>query len=267
MKSIPDNCIDTIITSPPYANQRITTYGGISEDYYPEWMLEIGREIYRILKPSGSFVLNIKENVCNGARNTYVFKTVLALSEIFIWSDTFIWNKLNPYPTGNKKRLKDGFEYCYLFTKTKDYKFKPDNVLIKSESKWLKSEKLRKNKGSHNVSNGSGMDMSSRCSSDMVRPSNVLTLAVDCTNHEHPATFPTGLPEFFIRLLTDEGDIVYDPFAGSGTTLVVAKYLKRNYLGSEINNKYIDIIKNRLKNETIIPAFKQEFEENILEDW
>lgn len=247
MKSLSDECIDFVITSPPYAEQRASTYGGIAESDFPEWMLSVGKEIFRLLKPSGSFVLNIKENVNNGARSTYVLKTVLLLSELFIWSDTYIWNKTNPFPTGSKKRLKDGFEYCYLFTKTKNHKFNPNSVLVKSTSKWLESEKRRKNKGAHNVTNGSGLNMGSRCAPDMVRPSNVLTMPIDSTNHKHPATFPIGLPDFFIRLLTDESDTVYDPFAGSGTTLLAAKRLNRHYIGTEINSDYISIIQERLR--------------------
>ena len=249
MKSLPDNCIDLIVTSPPYAEQRTDTYGGIKESDYPEWMATIGKEIYRVLKPTGSFVLNIKENVNAGVRSTYVLKTVLLLSETLLWSDTFIWNKSNPFPTGSKKRLKDGFEYCYFFTKTKNYKFYPNNVLVESQSKWLESEKKRKNKGSHNVTNGSGMNMSRRYSSEMVRPSNVITMPIDSTNHKHPATFPISLPTFFIKLLSEEGDIVYDPFTGSGTTLKAAKDLNRKYIGTEIMEEYIDIIKERLRNE------------------
>lgn len=247
MRTLPDSCIDVVITSPPYAEQRSNTYGGVSVDRFPLWMGDVGKEIYRILKPTGSFVLNIKEHVTKGARNTYVLKTVLLLSEIFLWSDTYIWNKTNPFPTGSKKRLKDGFEYCYLFTKTKDHKFNPNSVLTKSTSKWLDSEKRRKNKGSHNVTNGSGMNMSSRCAPEMVRPSNVLTMPIDSTNHKHPATFPIALPEFFIKLLSDEGDVILDPFAGSGTTLSAAKKLNRHYLGCEISPTYTEIIKERLK--------------------
>lgn len=246
MKSLPDSCIDLVVTSPPYAEQRSKTYGGINEKDYPEWMQCVGREIYRVLKPTGSFVLNIKENVNNGTRSTYVLKTVLLLSEIFNWSDTFIWNKTNPFPTGSQKRLKDGFEYCYFFTKTKQYKFYPNNVLVKSQSKWLESEKRRSNKGSHNVTNGSGMNMGRRYATEMVRPSNVLSLAIDSTNHKHPATFPITLPSFFIKLLTDKDDVVYDPFSGSGTTLLAAKQLERNYIGTELMEEYVSIINDRM---------------------
>lgn len=247
MRTLPDGCVDTVITSPPYAEQRASTYGGISEDDFPEWMCGVGREIHRILKPTGSFVLNIKEHVNNGARSTYVLKTVIGLAGIFIWNDTFIWNKTNPFPTGSKKRLKDGFEYCYLFTKTKDYKFNPNSVLVKSTSKWIESEKRRKNKGVHNTNNGSGMNMRVRYIADMVRPSNVLTLPVDTSNHMHPAVFPLGIPEFFIKLLTDEGDLVYDPFSGSGTTCVAAKTLGRNYMGTDTSEEYVAISQKRIE--------------------
>ena len=247
MRNLSDNCIDLIITSPPYAEQRKNSYGGISPDYFPLWMGGmVGREIFRILKPTGAFVLNIKEHASNGRRDPYVLKTVLNLSEIFIWNDTYIWNKPNPFPTGNKRRLKDGFEYCYLFVKSKDYKFYPDQVLIPSNSKYLESEKRRSNKGIHKVTNGSGLDMGRRYVNDMVRPSNVLTLPSDTTNHKHPATFPIGLPSFFIKLLTEKNDVVYDPFVGSGTTCLAAKQLNRKYLGTDINSEYVKLAQNRL---------------------
>ena len=246
MGTLPDNCIDLVVTSPPYAEQRSATYGGISEDDFPEWITSVAKEIYRILNPSGSFIMNIKENVNSGARSTYVMKSVLALSEVFVWNETYIWHKTNPFPTGSKKRLKDGFEYCYAFSKTTDYKFNPDSVLVKSDSKYLESEKRRKNTGEHNTNNASGMNMSSRPCSDYVRPSNVISFPTDSANHDHPATFPIELPMFFIKLLSDEGDIVYDPFCGSGTTLVAADSLNRKYIGTDIVSEYVDIARNRL---------------------
>lgn len=246
MKTLPNECVDLIVTSPPYAEQRLDTYGGVCENTFPNWFSEIGIEMYRIMKPTGAFVLNIKEHVNNGERSTYVLKTILALSEIFIWNDTFIWNKLNPFPTGSNRRLKDGFEYCYLFVKSKHYKFYPNRVLVRSDSKYLENEKRRNNVCAHNVTNGSGMNMSQRYVSDFVRPSNVISISTDNTNHQHPAAFPIALPEFFIKLLTDENDVVFDPFSGSGTTLVSAKELRRHYIGCEIKKEYIDIINDRL---------------------
>lgn len=246
MKHLPMNSIDLVVTSPPYAKQRENTYGGITEKDYADWMYSIGKEIYRVLDSSGSFVLNIKENVIAGERSSYVMETVMNLSEIFHWADTYIWVKSNPFPTGSNKRLKDGFEYCYWFTKTKEYKFFPDNVLEKSKSRFLESEKKRKNKGKHYTSNQSGMNMEKRYISDYVRPSNVITFPSDTTNHEHPATFPIALPSFFIRLMTEENDIVFDPFMGSGTTMVACKKLNRQYLGCDIVEQYVEIAKKRV---------------------
>lgn len=215
MDSLEENSIDAVITSPPYAEQRKNTYGGIPADEYSEWMAGVAVKIQRILKPTGSFVLNVKEHVENGERSTYVLETVLRLS-------------------------------CYFFTKTKDFKFFPNNVLKPTQSKYFESEQRRKNKGSHTVNNGSGMNMSRRSAPAMVRPSNVISMPIDSTNHEHPATFPIGLPMFFIKLLTEEGDVVYDPFAGSGTTLLAAEKLNRHFIGTETEQKYADLARKRV---------------------
>ena len=247
MRTLPDDFIDIIITSPPYACQRNKTYGGINSDEFPYWFSTIGQEIHRVLKPTGSFVLNIKEHVENGVLSNYVEDTIKELRTIFRLSDTYIWVKTNPFPTGSSRRLKNGFEYCYWFTKTDKYLFFPNNVLVPSTSKYLESEKRRKNKGAHNCTNDSGMDMSKRYISDYVRASNVLTFPVDTTNHKHPAVFPKQLPEFFIKLMTEPDAIVFDPFCGSGTTCLVAKELGRNYLGCDIMQEYVDIARERIK--------------------
>lgn len=246
LQELPDNYIDLVVTSPPYANQRNHIYDSVDETIYPEWIFNISKELFRVLKPTGSFVLNIKEHVNNGTRSLYVMESVIKMSKLFRYTDTFIWYKTNPFPTGSKRRLKDGFEYCYWFTKTKDYKFYPDRILVPSTSKYLESEKRRKNKGEHISKNQSGMDMSKRYVADMVRPSNVIVMPTDTTNHKHPATFPIGLPEFFIKSMSDENDIVCDIFCGSGTTLLAAKQLDRQYIGCDICNEYVVMAQERL---------------------
>ena len=155
LHSLPDASVDLVMTSPPYAERRKDTYGGIAEEDYPEWIAGIAKEIHRVLKSTGSFVLNIKENVTKGERSLYVMKSVIEIAQFFRWTDTYIWVKPNPFPTGSRKRLKDGFEYCFWFTKTGSYKFFPENVLVPSTSKYLEAEKRRKNIGEHPVSNGS----------------------------------------------------------------------------------------------------------------
>lgn len=250
MSRMPDGSVDLIMTSPPYAEQRFGQYGGVSPERYPDWMLQVVSEGMRVLKDTGSFVLNIKEHVDNGTRDQYVMRTLLAISEKFRWVETYILVKKNPFPTGSKKRLKDAFEYCFHFAKTNDYKFFPERALVPADNKFFESESRRTNTGAHNVSNGSGMNMSKRVApTEFVRPSNVIVLPIDSTNHDHPATFPVGLPERFIRLMTDEGDVVLDPFMGSGTTGVASKSLGRSFIGIEQDAHYCDIASARISRE------------------
>ncbi len=235
-----DDSVDLVVTSPPYAERRKKAYGGIPADKYVEWFLPISAELRRVLKATGSLVLNIKEGTQRGERQTYVYELVLALrKQGWLWVDEFIWHKTNPFPTGNRNRLKDGFERCYHFAKTKNFKFFPDVVRTKSDSKWARDNERRKNKGAHRTTNGSGMNMSRRVVGDLVRPSNVVTMPSSSLNIGHPAVYPLGLPEFFIRLMTEEGDVVLDPFMGSGTTALVARGLGRCYVGVELSEDYL----------------------------
>ena len=113
LKLMQDNSVDLVITSPPYAMQRKDLYGGVSVEDFPQWFSEIALEVKRVLKPTGSFVVNIKENCDNGVRETYVMETILKVANILRFTDTYIWKKINPFPTGGNKRLKDAFEYCF----------------------------------------------------------------------------------------------------------------------------------------------------------
>jgi site-specific DNA-methyltransferase (adenine-specific) len=235
-----DDSVDLVVTSPPYAERRKKAYGGIPAEKYAEWFLPISAELRRVLKATGSLVLNIKEGTQSGERQTYVYELVLALrKQGWLWVDEFIWHKTNPFPTGNKNRLKDGFERCHHFAKTKNFKFFPDVVRTRSESKWARDNERRKNKGAHRTTNGSGMNMSRRVVGDLVRPSNVVTMPSSSINIGHPAVFPLSLPEFFIRLMTGERDVVLDPFMGSGTTALAAPGLGRRYVGVELSEDYL----------------------------
>jgi site-specific DNA-methyltransferase (adenine-specific) len=233
---------DLIIFSPPYAQQRKGTYGGIPEEDYPSWMLSVVRACMAILKPTGSLVLNIKEHVSQGVRSLYVLETTLLLAKEFRFVDEFLWVKTNPFPTGSNRRLKDGFERCLHFTKSADYQFYPNSVLEKSTSKSAGNNEPRKN-----MKNGSGMNMSTRIPwKEKVRPSNVITMPASCLAIQHPAVYPIGLPDFFIRLLTGEGDMVVDPFLGSGTTALAALNLGRRFLGIEQCEEYVQLAESRI---------------------
>jgi site-specific DNA-methyltransferase (adenine-specific)/site-specific DNA-methyltransferase (cytosine-N4-specific) len=202
---------DLIVFSPPYAQQRKDTYGGISEIDYPNWMLTIVRAGMKILKPTGSLVINIKKHVNKGVRSLYVLETTLLLAKEFRYVDEYNWNKTNPFPTGSKKRLKDGFERCLHFTKTADYQFFPASVLEKSTKRWVGNNERRKN-----MTNGSGMNMSKRIPwKELVRP-------------------------------CKEGDVVVDPFLGSGTTALAALKLGRKFLGIERSEEYVRLAESRI---------------------
>lgn len=246
IENLPANSIDLIVTSPPYAEKRKGVYGGIPADEYADWLFDISVKMMNVLKPSGSLIINIKEGTVNGQKETYVLEYILKMAKQYRWSESFIWNKPNPFPTGSPKRLKDAWEWCLHFTKTPDFQFFPENALIPSQSKFLESDKKRKNKGAHNVTNGSGMNMSKRLAEDMVRPSNVLTNPISSLNLKHCAAYPIGLPNFFIDLMTLPGDKVLDPFMGSGTTAIACVQKARSFIGMEQKEKYYEYAIKRI---------------------
>ena len=120
LKTLPDNCIDLIFTSPPYADQRKTTYGGIKPDEYVNWFMPKATEFFRVLKPQGTFILNIKERVVNGERHTYVIDLIHKMRECgWLWTEEFIWHKKNSYPGKWPNRFRDNWERLLQFNKNK----------------------------------------------------------------------------------------------------------------------------------------------------
>jgi site-specific DNA-methyltransferase (adenine-specific) len=258
LRMLDDDSVDLVVTSPPYAERRKKAYGGVPAEEYVGWFMPISAELLRVLKPTGSFVLNIKEGTQDGERQTYVYELALALRrQGWLFIDEMIWHKTNPFPTGSKKRPKDGFERCYQFSKTKGFKFFPDAVRTKSASKWAGDNERRKNKGAHRTTNGSGMNISRRVVGELVRPSNVVTMPSSSLNIGHPAVYPLGLPEFFARLMTEAGDTVLDPFMGSGTTALAARGLGRRYVGLELSEEYLCLSAERIAR-TPLSRSKQE---------
>lgn len=248
LKALPKDSVDLVVTSPPYAEQRKGQYQSYSEKEYVDWFMGVADGVMRCLKPTGSFILNIKEHARKGMRSNYVYDLVLAMSEKYRWVEDFVWNKPNPFPTGNKKRLKDAWEHCYQFTKSKDYKFKPNNALIPSTLSKNKLEKELKRKPHASIcKNGSGFFVKPYKQKRMVRPSTVITIPTTSTSVMHCATFPIQLPAFFIKLMTDKGDVVLDPFMGSGTTALACIDLDRRYIGFDASRKYCDYAKSRIE--------------------
>lgn len=253
LKTLPDNCIDLIVTSPPYADSRIRTYGGINPDEYIEWFLPKSEQFLRVLKPTGTFILNIKEKVVNSERHTYVLELILELrKQGWLWTEEFMWHKKNSVPGKWPNRFRDSWERILQFNKEKKFKMFQDEVMVPTGD-WAKSRlknlsETDKRRDESRVNSGFGKKIANWIDREMVYPTNVLHLSTECSNKNHSASFPYALPEWFIKLFTEENDLVLDPFLGSGTTAVAAKNLNRNYLGIEINPEYCKIAKEYLGN-------------------
>jgi DNA modification methylase len=252
LSTFPDDCVDLIVTSPPYADSRKKTYGGIHPDRYVEWFLPISTELKRVLKPEGSFILNIKEKVIGCERHTYVIKLTLEMrKQGWFWIEEYCWHKKNCYPGKWSTRLRDAWERCLHFTKQKHFKMYQEQVMVpignwadKRLSSLSKHDTIRDESRSQS---GFGKRVANWIGRNMVYPTNVLHLATECSNRNHSAAFPLALPSWFIKLFTREGGIVLDPFVGVGTTAIAAKQLMRQYVGIEIKPEYCKLAEQGLE--------------------
>ena len=246
LPSLPNDSIDLVFTSPPYADNRKGTYDGIPIDGYVDWFLPIGQQLYRVVSPTGSFVLNIKERAVGGQRQTYVLELILGLKKQgWLWVEEYIWHKKNSFPGKWPNRFRDAWERCLHFTKNKQFKMRQDEVMVPMGD-WAKTRLANlsdrdQSRHESQVSSGLGRNVSHWVGRDKAYPTNVLHLATECSNRHHSAAFPRDLPNWFIRLFTDEGDVVLDPFIGSGTTALAASELRRHFVGIELDRDYYRI--------------------------
>lgn len=252
LKNIPDNSVDLIITSPPYADQRKSTYGGISPQKYVKWFLPISKQLLRVLNPTGTFILNIKEKVVDGERSTYVMELILEMKKQgWLWTEEFIWHKKNSFPGKWPNRFRDSWERLLQFNKNKKFNMYQDEVMVPMGD-WAKTRlknlsETDKKRDESKVGSGFGKNISRWLNRDMAYPTNVLHLATECNNKNHSAAFPAGLPEWFIKLFTKTGDTILDPFTGSGTTNFVAQRMSRNSIGIEIVPEYYKMVKEQFE--------------------
>ena len=251
LKKISSNSVDLIFTSPPYADQRQSTYGGIPPEKYVDWFMPISIELLRVLKPSGTFILNIKEKVVSGERSTYVMELILAMKKQgWYWTEEFIWHKKNSYPGKWPNRFRDSWERLLQFNKDKKFHMYQDEVMVPMGD-WAKSRlknlsEVDKIRDVSKVGSGFGKNIANWLKREKAYPTNVLHLATECNNKNHSAAFPEELPEWFIKLFTKSGDLVLDPFMGSGTTNFVAQRMSRNSIGIEILEEYCNMVKIKL---------------------
>jgi site-specific DNA-methyltransferase (adenine-specific) len=252
LKHLPASCVDLIFTSPPYADQRVHTYGGVRPDQYVDWFLPKAAQLYRVLKPTGTFILNIKERVVAGERHTYVIQLILRLKEQgWLWTEEFIWHKKNCYPGKWPNRFRDGWERLLQFNKQHRFSMYQDAVMVPvgewAKDRLAKLSETDKVRDESRVESGFGKNVSNWVGRQKVYPDNVIHLATECSNRNHSAAFPEDLPAWFIKLFTREGDVVLDPFVGSGTTAVAAKRLGRIYVGIDINESYCRLSEERVQ--------------------
>jgi site-specific DNA-methyltransferase (adenine-specific) len=246
LKIIPDGKIDLIVTSPPYAYNRKSTYGGIPIKGYVDWFLPISLELKRVLNPTGSFILNIKERAVNGERQTYVIELILEMKKQgWLWTEEYIWHKKNCYPGKWNNRFRDAWERCLQFNKQKKFKMFQEEVMV-PRGKWAENRLARlsdtdKIRDVSKVGSGFGKKVSNWLGRKLVYPTNVLHLATECSNRNHSAAFPLALPTWFIKLFTQEADVVLDPFMGVGTTALACINLNRKYVGIELKKEYHEL--------------------------
>lgn len=279
IKEIEDNSIDLVITSPPYAD--IVNYGkNVSiknEKEYVDWILPLFKEIHRVLKPSGSFILNINDNCKNGYRNTFIYELIYRNSQetkLKLY-DTYIWHKMNGIPNGGNKRFRNMTEFIFHFAKDrKQMKFYMDRVLEEPNISTLPERRRGKRKRVMYANN----DRTHRIDyyednitdriNEKIRPDNVFrfsTAASARDNHiKHPAPYHKELPTYFINLLTDEGDVVLDVFSGIGTTGLGCE--NRKYIGMELNETYADFSIQRLNGDNLdeMVVCQYDLEDNLI---
>ena len=275
LRALPESSVNLVFTSPPYALHFKKEYGNVSKADYVEWFLGFAREIFRVLKDDGSFVLNIGGSYNKGSptRSLYHFKLLIALVEelkFHLAQECYWYNPAKmPAPaewvTVRRVRIKDSVEYVWWLSKTEHPKADNRKVLRPYSADMLRLAKrgvrATVRPSGHNITSSfDKIDAGGSIPSSVIEDqfaNDMLVLGNNAANDIytkrckeagikiHPARFPAALPEFFIKLLTDEGDLVVDPFAGSNTAGAVAEQFGRRWIGMELLDEYLEASKFR----------------------
>ncbi|MCC6366340.1 MAG: ParB N-terminal domain-containing protein [Bryobacterales bacterium] len=242
-----------VFTSPPYATQReydpSSGFTPVPPEEYSDWFQDVAAIICAVLAEDGSYFLNIKEHAVDGERSLYVKDLVIAHKRQWGWRfvDEFCWRKTdNGVPGGWGNRFKNAWEPVHHFCRQAQIKFRPEAVSHASDDVFDYSPDNPKS------TSGSGLLGSGPRPrhEGLARPSNVIEVRTESNQGSHSAPFPRALVEFFIKAFSDAGDIVLDPFLGSGTTMAAAHVLERTGYGIEISPAYCDVILHRMEHLT-----------------
>lgn len=262
LKHLPSDSIDLVITSPPFALLRQKEYGNKDQSEYVEWLCRFGAQIHRVLRETGSFVLDLGGAYQRGApvRSLYQYRVLLRMCDEvgFYLAEEFFWHNPAKLPSPiewvnkRKLRVKDSVNTIWWLSKSEWPKADVRRVLIPYSErmrKLLKNPdafyKPKDRPSGHDISRGFGADNGGAVPSNLLQIPNTesnssyLQLVKLVGSEAHPARFPAGIPEFFIRFLTTEDDLVMDIFAGSNTTGKVAEQLGRRWIAIEIDAGYV----------------------------
>lgn len=252
LKSVESNSIDLVITSPPYSTLK--TYiddAGIPADTYVDWFIPYCKEIERVIKPSGSFILNINDKVEGRFRHPYVFDLISRLHKEtgLKMFERLFWNKLKGLP--HKSRFGDRVEYVFWFVKEKDFYFDIDQMRTPYSEKSIERMKnpLKKRFARNSDNQVSGEYKTWSPNPLGALPTTLVNISSESkrVSSNHIAVYPVELATYFIKGSTKVGDLVLDPFMGTGTTGVAAKLLDRNYIGFDIQREYVDFANKRIE--------------------
>lgn len=249
MKDIKDNFIDLTITSPPYDNLR--AYDGIIDGWSFDKYKVIAKELYRVTKDGGIVVWVVGDATIKGSETGTSFKQALYFMECgFNLHDTMIYRKQNPIPQ-NHNRYEQCFEYMFVLAKGKICTFNP--ITIPTKNGGVLMNWGRKNKVDDKQCRRQ-RDVDFITTKETKRMDNIWTYPIGGGKTGHPAVFPEALAKDHILSWSNEGDIVFDPFMGSGTTGKMAILNNRKFIGIELNNEYFNIAKERIDNIANTPS-------------
>src|ERR1044072_8389418 len=261
LAKLPSESVDLIITSPPFSLLRKKTYGNEDQDSYVAWLSDFGAAAKRVLKPTGSFVLDLggAYQRSRPVRSLYNFRVLLDFCDRLGYelAEEFFWFNPAKLPTPiewvNKRKIraKDAVNTVWWFSKTDWPKANISNVLLPYSDRMKKlledPAKFYTPRGrpsGHDIAEGFGRDNGGAIPPNLLQIPNTdsnsfyLRTCKGLNRESHPARFPSALPEFFIKFLTDPGDIVLDIFSGSNTTGFVAESLRRRWLSIELDHAY-----------------------------
>jgi site-specific DNA-methyltransferase (adenine-specific) len=233
MSRIDADSIDLVVTSPPYDNLR--TYNGYSFDFE-----SVAKALFRVLKPGGVVVWVVGDSTIKGSESGTSFRQALGFIDVgFRLHDTMIWRKTNPMPKVKTKRYFDVFEYMFVFSKDQPKTFNPITQPTKLGGQIYNSTVK-------NITKGKERKQKTFVLNSERYKDNIWEIAVAQNKTAHTAVFPEQIANDHITTWSNEGDLVYDPFIGSGTTALAAIKNKRNWLGSEISSEYAQIANQRI---------------------